>query len=314
MRKSRINVTLWITVFLVVSSPLAGEKISLKISYNTASVGKGDLNTWIDSYNVRWRDLQSEDNGQLDGQLSPLKYGPKYELELRIPLFHGFAFNLSGSNFKSSEEGTINYVYGEMNMDEKDFLRNEVQGIPIKIGFSYSHVLPFLENLYVFAGVGRHITFFTYKLIRQYEQNVGPYKYNLKVDSSYNSEALGFYATLGVEYDLIKHIAIVAEVENVWSTADGFKGPLNEELRETNPGEGTKVSYENYDKASLYFYEYKRGPNDKYYSSFRGLGKSPDNPNDYPVYPRGITEIRNLRQGELDLSTFSFKIGIRFKF
>jgi hypothetical protein len=314
MRKSRINFISWVIVFLVVSSPLAGEKISFKISYNTASVSKGDLNTWIDSYNVRWKDLQSEENGQLDGQLNPLKYGPKYEVELRIPLFLGLAFNLCGSHFKSMEEGTINYAWSTANMDEKDFLKNEVQGIPIKIGFSYSQVLPFSENLYLFAGVGRHITFFTYKFIRDYDLRDGPYKYNLKVDSSYNSEALGFYATLGVEYDLIKHIAIVVEAEKVWSKADGFKGPLNEELTETNPGEETKISYENYDKASLYFYEYKRGSNDKYYSSFRGLGTRPDNPEDYPIYPRGITDIKNLRQGELDLSTLSFKIGIRFKF
>jgi hypothetical protein len=212
------------------------------------------------------------------------------------------------------KEGAINYAWSTANMDEKDFLKNEVQGIPIKIGFSYSQVLPFSENLYLFAGVGRHITFIKYKFIRDYDLRDGPYKYNLKVDSSYNSEALGFYATLGVEYNLIKHIAIVAEAEKVWSKANGFKGPLDEVLTETNPGEETKISYENYDKTSLYFYEYQRGSNDKYYSSFRGLGTRPDNPEDYPIYPRGITNIKNLRQGELDLSTLSFKIGIRFKF
>jgi hypothetical protein len=314
MRKLRINAILWVAVFLVAASPLTGEKISFKISYNTASVSKGDLNTWIDSYNDRWKDFQAEENGQLDGRLNPLKYGPKYEVELRISLFAGLAFNLCGSHFSSTDESTVNYVYSTANQEEKDFLMNKVKGIPFKIGFSYAQVLPFSENLYLFAGVGRHITFFTYKFNREYNQSVGPYKYNLKVDSSYNSEALGFYATLGVEYDLIKHIAIVAEAEKVWSKANGFKGPLNEELKESNPGEETKISYENFDKASLYFYEFRRGANEKYYSSFRGLGKRPDNPDDYPVYPRGITDIKNLRQGELNLDTFSFKIGIRFKF
>jgi hypothetical protein len=313
MKKLKINAVLFIAVLLVVSSPLAGEKISFKISYNTASVSTGDLNTWINSYNTRWRDLQAQENGQLDGQLLPLKYGPNFEVELRISLVAGFALNLAGSYFNSREESTITYAWNTDNTDEKDFLINEVRGIPIKIGISYTHALAFSENLYLTAGVGRHITFFKYTFTRDYDLRDGPYVYNLKVDSSYNSEGPGFYATFGIEYDLIKNIAVVAEAEKVWSTIDGFKGPLNEELNETFPGEGTRTVFETDKNASLYFYDFKRGES-KYYSDFRGLEKRPDNPDDYPPYPIGITDIKNLRQGEFNLNTFSLKIGIRFKF
>ncbi len=308
MRKSRKSFTLWIAVFLVVSSPLAGEKISLKISYNTASVSKGDLNTWIDSYNTRWIDWQSQKSGQLDGQLNPLKYGPVYEVELRIPLFAGFGFNLSGSHFKRMEEGTVNFVYDTENKAEKDFVRNEVSGIPIKIGISYAQVLPFSESLFLFAGVGRHITFLKYKFNRENELRIGDVNtYVYKQDNSYNSEALGFYATLGVEYNIIKHIAIVIEAEKVWSKADGFKGPFTTDFYD--PFENSRSIEEG--KASLYFYENKPFWNNKYYSIFAGHERKPTDPDDYPV---GIEDIKNIRQGELDLSSLSLKIGIRFKF
>lgn len=308
MSRSRINFTIWIAVLLVVSSPLAGEKISFKISYNTASVSKSDLNTWIESSNTLWQDWQSLNSGQLNGELSSLKYGPKYEAELRIPLFLGLAFNLCGSHFSKAEEGDINLIYGAENKAEKAFIRNEVRGIPIKIGFSYSHILPFLENLYIFAGVGRHITFLKYRYIGENELRIGNVApYVLKQDFSYNSEALGFYATLGAEYDLIKQIAVVIEAEKVWSKADGFKGSFETDFYD--PFEGSRTKEEG--KASLYFYDKKHGWSNTYYSSLVGHKTRPEDPEDYPI---GVEDIQNLRQGEFSLSTFSIKIGIRFKF
>jgi hypothetical protein len=251
MRISRINFISWLAVFLFVSSPLAGENISFKISYNTASVSKGDLNTWIDSYNARWIDWQSYQSGQLDGQLNPVKYGPKYEVELRIPLFAGFGFNLSGSHFKGVEEGTVNFIYDQRNQAEKDFIRNQVSGIPIKIGISYVQALPFSENLFLFAGVGRHITLLKYEFNRENELRIGDANtYVYKQDNTYNSEALGFYATFGAEYNIIEQIALVVEAEKVWSKADGFKGPFTIDFYD--PFANTRTIEEG--KASLFFF------------------------------------------------------------
>jgi hypothetical protein len=305
MKKSRINAIVWIAVLLIVSSPLVGEKISLKISYNTASVSSGDLNTWIDSYNTFWNDWQANINGQLSGQLDTIDYGPKYEVELRIPIIVGLAFNLSGSHFSSTSEGAFDLVHGSQNQSEADAIKNEIKGFPIKIGFSYSLALPFAKNLHIFAGIGRHITFLKYSFSQDYTLRIGDYSYNLINDYTYNSEALGVYGTLGLEYDLIKHVAIVIEAENVWSKADGFKGPFVSVLRD--PFTETKTE----GKASLYFYENRHWWSSTYYSSLAGHKKKPDNPDEYPT---GAVDIQNLRQGEIDLSTFSFKIGVRFKF
>lgn len=308
MHRLKINYILWLAVFLAVTSPLFGEKISFKISYNTASMSKGDVNTWIDSYNTFWNDWSSVNNGQLDGQFNILKYGPKYEVELRIPLIFGLAFNLSGSHFSSAEEGAVSFVHGTQNQTESDFIRNEIQGIPIKIGFSYSLAPPFSEKLHLFAGIGRHITFLKYKFFEDTELKIGASMiYSLKRDFAYNSEALGFYATFGAEYDFIKHIALVVEAEKVWSKADGFKGSYTSDF--FDPFENTRTTEEG--KASLYFYENQQWWSDTYYSSLTGHKIRPDDPEEFPV---GVVDIQNIRQGEFDLSTFSFKVGIRFKF
>jgi len=308
MRKLTITFIVWIAISLIISSPLAAEKISLKISYNSASVSKSDLNTWIDSYNIFWTDWQAHTNGQLEGQFNPLNYGPKYEVELRIPLFAGFAFNLGGSHFSNTSEGNISFVDGTLNQSEKDSIRNEIQGIPLRFGLSYSLALPFSDKFYVLAGVGRHITLLKYKFIENTELMIGnSMVYRLNKDYTYNSEAVGFYATLGIEYDLIKPIAIVVEAEKVWSKADGFKGPFVTDFYD--PFENSTTVEDG--KASLYFYEYKPRWNNNNYSSLAGHKTRPDEPKDYPV---GVEEIQNIRQGELDLGTFSFKIGIRFKF
>ncbi len=306
--KKRNILIVGLAYFLLAASPLRAESISFKISYNTASISKGDLNTWIESYNSFWNDWQSKWGGQLDGQLDPVSYGPKYEVEIRIPIIFGLSLNLSGSSFSSAGEGTIQFVDGSRNQTEKDFTRNEVKGFPIKIGFSYIHPLPFLENLYVFGSIGRHITFLKYKFRQDYELSISNlYTYTLTRDNNYNSEALGTYATLGFEYDLIKSIAVVAEVEKIRSKADGFKGAFTSEL--FDPVENTQTTETG--KASLYFYENKQWWNDKYYYSFSGHEIKPEEPDDYPT---GVVDIQNLRQGEFDLSTFSFKIGVRFKF
>ena len=75
--------------------------------------------------------------------------------------------------------------------------------------------------------------------------------YIFKQENSYNSEALGFYATLGAEYNIIKQIAVVIEAEKVWSKADGFKGAFKTDFYD--PFENSRTIEEG--KASLYYYE-----------------------------------------------------------
>lgn len=300
-------------LFLVAVSPGFSEKISFKLCFQTGSIGEGDLNTWINAHNLQWKEWSASQGGQLEGQFQTLTYGARYEVEMRIPIVWGVALNLGASSFSSSEEGRVSFIHGTKNQTESDFLRNEIRGIPLKIGFSYVYPLPLLENLSLIGGIGRHITFLRFKSSEDYKLAVTAFgqrfDYNLKKDGTYSSEALGVYATAGAEYELMRFLSVVVEAEKVWSKADGFKGDFSEDYLESGPqGQVRELTS---GKASLFFYEGQPFWSDKYYAVLHGHKKRPEDPSDFPL---GFDAIRNIRQAEFDMSTFVLRIGIRLKF
>lgn len=228
----------------------------------------------------------------------PITYGFNYELELRIPIFSGFALNFGGSRLKSTGEGTIDFEQTGGTQSETHFLKNTIRVYPFKIGFSYMFRLPFFSNLSIGIGGGRLIIFSKYETSERYELDFSgdgeEFNYWYSSSNTYNSEALGLYAAATMEYELFKFVAIVLEAEQKWVKIDGFKGPY---------------SYKDFDgidesgKASLYFYESNQWGLGNYYSILLGHKNRPDS-----------EDIRNIRQGELNFSGYSFKVGIRFIF
>lgn len=298
MIKRTRSYSLLIVLSLFIFHPALAEKISLKLSLNTNFINNGDINTWVESFNSLWTDWQNSKGGQLHGEFAPIHYGNSYELEFRFPIVAGFAFNLSGTRHSSQKEGEIFYVNEGGDQEETHSINNKVTAIPIKIGFSYSMALPYVSDLYVNANIGRHIVFVQYKNIEKYEaifsNAVNEFSYWFEKDTKFNSESLGFYASLGLEYDLVRFLAFTAEVEKVWSNVDGFKGPFTYRSFDVQNESG---------KASLYYYESNQWDLNRYFSTLSGHEKKPQE--DY---------IRNIRLGKLNFSGISLKIGIRFKF
>lgn len=278
------------------------EQISLKFSFKTNNIADDDLNAWINSYNNLWRDWQDAQGGELTGAYVPLSYGPGFEVEVRIPIFKGLALDFGGgTKFSDAQEGTITLENSATTQIETQYIKNQISAIPFKIGFSYSLALPMLPRLHFFAAGGRQITLIKYSTWNDYtyDRTISgiEYAYWFKKENVYNSESLGYYASLGIEFDIIKYIAVVAEAEKTWAKTDGFKGSNSYSgfLGTTEFNRGGNVS--------LYYYEddpLNLGYN---YPILEGHKNRPE---------EGVYE--NLRQGILDFSNFSFKIGIRFKF
>lgn len=285
-------------LFSISFHPAFAEKISLKFSYKQNSISDGDLNTWIKSFNSLWKDWENSKGGRLEGTFSPISYGFNFEVEMRIPIISRLFLNLSGGRLSDDKEGNITYHNEEGNQTEHHFISNQITAWPFKIGFSFSYPLPLFPRLSVFASAGRHIIFVQYKSSENYEalfkSQEKEFSYWFKKENSFNSEALGYYATLGAEYALIEQIAFVVEAEKIWSKVDGFKGPYTYESFDGQNDSG---------KASLFYYESNSWGLSQYYSVLTGHEKRPEDTSD-----------RNIRQGELNFSGFSFKIGIRLKF
>ncbi len=302
MGTKKIPVLLVLIFALLFTSPVYAEKISLKLSFNTNSYGEGDLETWIPSLNTQWRDYSTEHPGTASGEFVAPAYGPNIEIELRIPIFKGFGLNFAGSRLSGIEEGEITYRREDGNQEETQYLLNDVSGLNLKIGFSYAAELPFLEGLHIFGNVGRHLIYAKYKVEDQYQLTILAYGreflYESRQENSYSSDSLGWYAGLGVEYDVIQHVAIVFEIEKIWSKVDGFKGTHQYKFYQ----DGVLV-IDDPGKASLYYYEDQMFGLENYYEILKGHIDTPDD-----------ESIRNLRSGEFDFSTLSLKFGIRFKF
>jgi hypothetical protein len=311
MGAKKIPTLLVLTFALLLVHPAYAEKISLKMSFNTNSYGEGDLETWIPSLNSQWRDYSIEYPGTVAGEFVVPTYGSNIEIELRIPIYKGFGLNFAGSRLSGLEEGEVTYRRDDGTQEDAQYLLNDVSGLNLKIGFSYAAELPFLEGLHLFGNVGRHVIFAKYKAENSYTSTVGKngieFFYESRQENSYSSDSLGWYAGFGVEYDVIQHVAIVLEIEKIWSTVDGFKGAHFYDYITTLDGTvDEKNSFSEEGKASLYYYEnkIKNLPLlENYYEFFVGHIDTPDD-----------ESIRNLRSGELNFSTLSLKFGIRFKF
>ncbi|MGD2245447.1 MAG: hypothetical protein PVI11_02750 [Candidatus Aminicenantes bacterium] len=292
---------LFLSVVLILawtSHPVHAENISFRICYSTNTIQKGDLFSWIDSFNTLWQDWQSSRGGTLDGQFKAAQYGFSYDVEMRIPIVSGLAFNIGGSQLKSRTEGTVNLDQAGRDQSETHSISNKITAVPLKIGLSYSFRLPFFSHLSVCVGGGRLIVLGKYETSERYDlilqQQSSEYDYWYERSNTFKSDALGFYANVALEYELAKFVAVVVEAEQKWAKLSGFKGPYTYEDFEGNQESG---------KASLYFYESNQWGLGKYYSVLYGHRKRPDD-----------AEIRNTRQGELNFGGYSLKVGIRILF
>jgi hypothetical protein len=279
----------------VLAQSARGEKVGLRLSFNSASFGSGDVNTWVKSLNTLWADWKSAKGGSLDGRFTPLGYDPSFEAEVRVHLFSGLALNVAAGYLKSRGQGTVNYRTDSGDQKESQFLSNRITAAPLKIGLSFSY--PVVSGLSAFLGFGRHMVFVNYKVRENYEARFSAFGkefvYWYKKSNSYRSEALGYYLSLGLEYTFFRHFGLIVESEQTWSKADGFKGAYDY----------SDFEHQEKGKASLSYYESNEWGLSAYYKVLSGHEDRPEN-----------GAIRSLRQGKLDFSGLSFKVGLRFKF
>lgn len=303
MRMKRQPALIILVFTLFFTHPLYAEKISLKLSFNLNSYSEGDLETWIASRNTLWTDYATEYPGTSAGEFMAPGYGSNIEIELRIPVYKGFGLNLSGSRLSGEEEREVTYTRAGGSQTEAQYLLNEVSGLNLKIGLSYAAELPFLSGLHLFGNVGRQLMYAKYNVIDNYtlttEAFGREFTYEINQENSYKSDSLGWYAGLGVEYDVISYVTVVLEVEKIWSKADGFKGSHDKKTLQ----DGVPLPDESESgNASLYYYEDRLLNLDTYYAILKGHIDKPED------------DFRNLRSGLLNFSALSFKFGVRFKF
>lgn len=276
--------------------PLGAERVSVRFNLKTYAAPDGDLQAWLTSYNALWASYGAKYGGTVQGAFEPPQLGSSWEVEVRIPVFAGLAIDLAGSAVSGAANGQVRFQDAAGNHVETDSLLNDIQAVPLRLGLSFT--LPVWNNLRLTAGLGRHLVFARYRTEQSYEAvfktSKEDYRYWFKRATSYRSEVLGGYWTVGAEYLILPFLAVGVDAEKDSSRMAGFKGTTSYSDH-TGRNEGSK--------SSLYFFESDEFGAELPTVLLAGRTERPEG----DLY-------RNVRPGELDFSGFSLKVGVRFLF
>jgi hypothetical protein len=295
-RRCRRTVAALTLLLLTALAPLRAERVSVRLSLRTYAAPEGDLDAWLSSYNALWTSYGAKYGGSVQGAFQPPQLGSDWEVELRVPLFAGLALDAAGSIVNGASDGLVRFQDASGSHVESDAILNDVKAVPLRLGLSFT--LPVWNNLRLCAGIGRHVVFARYRTEQSYEAVFKTpkqdYRYWFKRATTFRSESLGGYWTLGLEYLVLPFLAIGIDAEKDSSRMAGFKG-TTEYSDHTGRNESGKTS--------LYFFESDEFDEDIPTVVLAGRSERPAG-----------DRYRNVRQGELDFSGFSLKIGLRFLF
>jgi hypothetical protein len=229
-------------------APLRAERVSVRLSLRTYAAPEGDIDAWLSSYNDLWASYGVKHGGTIQGAFEPPRLGSSWEVEVRFPLFAGLALDLGGSVVGGAANGRVQFQDATGAHTESDDILNDIQAVPLRIGLSFT--LPVWNNLRLTAGAGRHLVFARYRTEQSYEAvfktSKEDYRYWFKRGTSFRSESLGGYWTLGFEYLVLPFLAVGVDAEKDSGRMAGFKGRT-----EYSDHTGRKES----GAASLYFFE-----------------------------------------------------------
>ena len=291
---------LWVLLFLSgliqaddtqekTSSHKSGIGVSIKFYGGGSYLSGGDINEHLMGINNRWNDLSFIDFK-----------GPE-------PKYMHMGFNLGGEAIINvSPRLGIGFGAGYMQASKVNKLKSIWYGI---YQYEDTHnpkmsVIPLTLSMYCYLPMGKRINF---AVIAGAGYYLGKFNWNYdwvmsEGVSSYEemwkgkSNALGFHGGLGLEFNFSSRIAFVIEGIGRYAKLSRLKGEFTSELK---TGE---VIADTVKDSVLWYYDYHVYFTNKEYPTLH-IGRDK---------PSG-SEYKNVREGEINLSGFSIRAGIRIK-
>ncbi|MCK4646415.1 MAG: hypothetical protein KAU46_09195 [Candidatus Aminicenantes bacterium] len=277
-------------------------KFSIKLTGGLSYVTIGDFNSSLESlYNAF--DPASEDIESRTGEIKKLdNFNPDWEAELRIDISPKFALGISTSGYIHQKNESslhvsrkiINFLYTDLIS-----IKPEVKAwTPVKLGVYYSILRTSKINFFLTGGIGL------------YSASVSEYKrleeINFRGDLSWmwryweinHRAGLGFTGGIAMEYSLTKNLALVVEAQGRYARIKNLKGTMQWEQSQ----EGIIYEYET--SGSLYNFIWDiEGPWIRPHYDLEIFEKLADH-----IIGKG-----DINKAILDLSGFSWRVGIRIK-
>lgn len=306
----RVIIWLLTTILLIFFTGIAYTKegrykpgFSIKLTYGTNRYSWGDINKCLESFNNNelFEYMRSYFPELISGKIIKLdNFASDWEAELRIDIIRRFALSLAISEtIIRKNESSLTYIDRHLIGDQISAwtYRPEVKvSTPVKLGIYYT--LPVISkiNINFNAGIG----YYSAKVSEymRYEITFVSGETDWTVfDWETNARRLcGFHGGIGLEFSLIKNFALVVEVQRRYVKLKDLKGIWQAE------GKHSGGIHEK--KGTLYYYNMW---------DF-GIGTRYDNLKVWETPPDfSIWDMRDIRKAVLDLTGYSFRVGIRIR-
>jgi len=269
-------------------SPSPGIEFGVKLHGGLSYLLAGDINDALQGTTDYWDDLTYVD---VDGEVKPLHMGFDFGGEVIINFMPQIGIGLGVGYIQASSNSTIEDTWSGLAYE--DTFNPKVTAIPLTLGVYFG--LPMGDTMSVIANAGIGYYLGTFSWNYSYESEYDDYEENWEAKSN----AIGFHGGLGIEVNLSPSMALVVEGFGRYAKLKGLTGDYTWE--ESYFGFSSQGSIKD---ATLWYYEWRSSSTGKWYPTI-AFGQDE---------PQSTSSRRNIREGEVDLTGFSLRVGIKIKF
>ncbi|MDH5466318.1 MAG: hypothetical protein OEY25_02755 [Candidatus Aminicenantes bacterium] len=276
-------------------------KYSIKLTCGMGYSAIGDINKTLESFNnnSRFESARLNTPDLINGEIVALENrNLDLEAEFRLHISPKIALSFATSSpVIKKNESSLTYIYRGSAGDQihsYNFKPEVKVWMPLRVSFGYSLYSSSKLNLFFYGGINYYIIkaseFRRFELIPP----VGSSDRAIRYWETKNKIYSGLHGGIEIDYNLIKNMAFVLEVEGKYARIGYLKGTM---LEETDFFEFGQEGF-------LYFFNMW----DDY------IGVRYDDLKVWYAPPEFSTrDYTGIKKAVLDLSGFSFKVGIRIR-
>ncbi len=260
---------------------------SMKVHGGMSYLFSNDINDHLQATTDYWNDRGVDVEGEFDLMQNGIEFGGEFIVNLTPHIGIG----LGGGYMQASSESTVNNVW--FGYSYQDTARPKVTVIPLTLSAYFDLPLAKRLSFAVQAGLGYYLGTFSWDY--SYESELDDFKENWEGKSN----ALGFHGGLGFEFNFSSRIALFVEGFGRYAKLKALKGDYTfEETFFGYQGQGS------IDEATLWYYEWRSSLTGNYYPTLEFNDEKPEE----------TSFLKNVREGEFDLTGISVRVGIRIRF
>jgi opacity protein-like surface antigen len=249
--KARLGITLTILIAagLLLPTPARAVEVKFRLYGGYGYSLGGDLNSGTEGLGMLWTDLFELAGGVKRGSFEPAHYGAQFGGDIIFMFNPNVGIGLGAESLGMSKSSSITTQmtggsYGTA-------FEAKASAVPLKLSLFFCAPFGSGARMTLQGGIGYYLA----KMSNLVRVDVSISSDFLEYSNSADSQAIGFHAGLGFEFDLARNISLFLEAQGRYAKLGGFSGDFR---FESNGGSDSAPG-------ALYYYE-TRGFTGDFYS------------------------------------------------